>query len=579
MSAGDGQGRRNRVVSDTAGTSRVGVLRRVVPADWPFAVRAGVESVLAGWLLVVVPTLAVFAATSSMDAAAALSVGTALRTGTGLWSLGLGGAWGSASSPDGVVGLPLLGLTIIQALITRWSVRRSRLVRLMSGLWAVLSAMAGAALIAVASGPAGSRTWTAVLGLGALTALITFGHLQRAGRGWEVATRWWARRPRWTDPALALVRSTVLAIAALVAVVVVAAVVTGAGRVGRLHDALSAGGIVASLGLVALQAGWAPTMLVWALAWLAGPGFTVGTGSLFSPDVVIPDAVPAMPVLGLLPTAPLGTAGVYLPMVITLAAMGAAWHRRRVLLELELSEALMSALAATLIVTLGCLALALGASGPIGPDRMTRVGPHTGYLCLFIALEVGVGLIAIAVLTHPTTHDRLTARRAPGASRAADPSARSTRESRRTAAEARRERSSAPEARRVRDDGGGSTDSTDGTDSTGGDDGIDAADGTGGETRTEGPGRRAPTGVGARRRTRTGAALRREARSGQAPPRAGAGRARRETARGEAEPAAMTGKMTGRVSASMSSPGSGRGLFAGWREQAQAADSASEQED
>ena len=41
----------------------------------------------------------------------------------------------------------------------------------------------------------------------------------------------------------------------------------------------------------------------------------------------------------------------------------------------------------------------------------------------------------------------------------------------------------------------------------------------------------------------------------------------------------MTGKMTGRVSASMSSPGSGRGLFAGWREQAQAADSASEQED
>ena len=122
MSAGDTQARRDRVVSEAAGTARAGWLRRVVPADWPFAVRAGVESVLAGWLLVVVPTLAVFAATSSMDAAAALSVGTALRTATGLWGLGLGGRWGSAASPDGAVGLPLLGLTIIQALITRWSV-------------------------------------------------------------------------------------------------------------------------------------------------------------------------------------------------------------------------------------------------------------------------------------------------------------------------------------------------------------------------------------------------------------------------------------------------------------------------
>jgi len=110
----------------------------------------------------------------------------------------------------------------------------------------------------------------------------------------------------------------------LVAVVAAVAVVQGAGRVGRLHDALSAGGITASLGLIALQAGWVPTMLVWALAWLAGPGFTVGTGSLFSPDVVIADTVPAMPILGLLPDAPLGAAGVYLPMVITIAAMGAA---------------------------------------------------------------------------------------------------------------------------------------------------------------------------------------------------------------------------------------------------------------
>ena len=560
MSAGDTQARRDRVVSEAAGTARASGLRRVVPADWPFAVRTGVESALAGWLLVVVPTLAVFAATSSMDAAAALSVGTALRTATGLWGLGLGGAWGSAASPDGAVGLPLLGLTVLQALITRWSVRRSRLVRLMSGLWAVLTAMAGAALIAAASGPAGSRMWTAVLGLGALTALIVFGHLQRAGRGSAGMARWWTRRPRWVDPALTLVRSTALAIAALVAVVALAAVITGAGRVGRLHDALSAGGIVASAGLIVLQAGWAPTMLVWALAWMAGPGFTVGTGTLFSPDVVITDAVPAMPVLGLLPTAPLGAVGVYLPMVITLAAMGAAWRRRRVLLELELGEALLAALAATLIVTLGCLALALGASGPIGPGRLAQVGPHPGYLCLFIALEVGVGFIAIAVLTHPTTHHRLTTRRATAADEAADASVHGARESRRAAAGAPRDRSAARESRRVRDDG----------------EGAGMTDGAGQAERAE-EGRGAPPEAGNRRRAQAGAGPRREARTAQVPPRrAQAGAARRRSAGGEAEPVATTRKIP---SPGATLTGSGRSPFAGWRERTQAAESASERED
>lgn len=557
MSAGDTQARRDRVVSEAAGTARAGWLRRVVPADWPFAVRAGVESVLAGWLLVVVPTLAVFAATSSMDAAAALSVGTALRTATGLWGLGLGGRWGSAASPDGAVGLPLLGLTIIQALITRWSVRRSRLVRLMSGLWAVLTAVASAALIAAASNPAGSRLWTAVLGLGVLTALITFGHLQRAGRGWAGMARWWGRRPRWADPALALVRSTALTVAALVAVVAVAAVITGAGRVGRLHDALSAGGLVASAGLVVLQAGWAPTLLVWALAWLAGPGFAVGTGTLFSPDVVIADAVPVMPVLGLLPTAPLGAVGVYLPMVITLAAMGAAWRRRRELLGLELSEALLAALAATLIVTLGCLALALGASGPIGPGRLARVGPHPGYLCLFIALEVGVGLVAVAVLTHPTTHHRLTSRRATAAAGA---SAHGARERRQDEAEPPRDRSAARESRRVRDDGEGAS-RTDGA----------------GRAETAEEGRGASTEAGNRRRAQAGAGPRREARTGQVPPhRAKAGAARRRAAGGEAEPVATTRKIP---SPGATFTGSGRSPFAGWRERAQAADSASARED
>ena len=179
----------------------------------------------------------------------------------------------------------------------------------------------------------------------------------------------------------------------------------------------------------------------------------MGTGSLFSPDVVIADTVPAMPILGLLPDAPLGAAGVYLPMVITIAAMGAAWRRRRELLGLELGESLLAAVTATLVVTLGCLVLALAASGPIGPGRMARVGPHLGHLCLFIALEVGVGLVAVAALTHPTTR-RLTARGMAATADAADAPLHSTRERMDAGVEAVRERrAAARESRRARADG------------------------------------------------------------------------------------------------------------------------------
>ena len=353
-------------------------------------------------------------------------------------------------------------------------------------------------------------------------------------------------------PPSAVVRGTALAMAGLVAVVALVAVVMGAGRVGRLHDALSAGGITASLGLVLLQAGWVPTMLVWALSWLAGPGFTVGTGSLFSPDVVMADAVPSMPLLGLLPTAPLGTAGVYLPMVITLVAVGAAWHRRRELIELELLESLLAAVAATIIITLGCLVLSLGASGPIGPGRMAEVGPYSAYLCVFIALEVGIGFIVVAVLTHPTTR-RLTTRGLAATADASSASAQSMRDRLGAAAEAAQgRRASTDEARRARgnpDEGGGAE-----------------------PAAPEEHGRAAPADAAPQRRTRAATAPSdrdETAAVGRSAPR-----------RESAEPA--TAPEPGRTPA-VKRTASGRSPFAGWREQAaqtsESADSGAEGED
>lgn len=377
-------------------------LKRLRPHDWGWALRAGLESVLPIWILVVLITVLVVLSASSLDAAAALSVGQAMRAGTGLWSLAFGGSIGEADSEDGVLGLPLLGVTVLQWLWTRNCVRRARPAGLLSGVWTWACATGIAALVAQA-GPVGSPTWPAVVGLSLLSALVIAWHLRGRGLLPEVLDRWWAMRPHWVSPGLSLARGATAALGILSLLVLLAAAASSASRVSQLHDSLAGGGLLASVGLVALQAAWLPTALVWAASWLVGSGFAVGEGTVFAPDRVVPGPVPSLPLLGLLPAGPLGGVGLFLPLVITAGAMVAAWRRRTVLYSLRVRYAVAAALLAGAVVALGMGAACLAASGPVGPGAMAEVGPKTGYAMLLVFLEVSAGLGAIAVLSHPYT--------------------------------------------------------------------------------------------------------------------------------------------------------------------------------
>ena len=393
---------------DAAASRRGSAARpRAVPPDWALALRAGLETALGGWLVVLIPVVAVYLATSSMDAAAALSLGRAVETATGLWGLGLGGSYGRASGADGVLSLPLLGLTCLEIGLARSALRRARLSGPVAGAWAVAAAGGMAVLIVSATGPEHSRTWPAVAGLVLVVAACCLIDLQRRGRGPQRLSAWWSRRPSWADPALGLARWTGLTLAVLALAVLAVAAVQGAGRVSRLHDALSAGGLVSSAGLVALQAGWLPNLVVWAVSWLAGAGFVVGTGSIFLPDRVTAGPVPALPLLGLLPTAPVGgegsSLGLYAPLVVTAAAVAVAWVRRRSLTGLPLGQAATAALVASAAVAGGTGLACAAASGSAGPGRMSQVGPNIAAAIGLVLLEVGVGMVAAVVATHPWT--------------------------------------------------------------------------------------------------------------------------------------------------------------------------------
>ena len=326
-------------------------------ASWAlWSLRVGVESVGLVWLVVVLATIAVSKAAASLNAAAILSAGDALHTGTALWSLGFGGSTALTSEDDGVLSLPLLGLTLVQAGWTWFCVRRAHPSRPAAGA-AIVAAATVVAALACLTGPAGLDTWPAVVGIALLTGVIVAIQLMRAGHHWSPLTRWWDRRPHWLGPSLSLAYGATRALSLLSLLVVVAAVVNGAGRVSVLHDSLAGDGFVAMAGLILLQAGWVPTLVIWACSWLIGAGFSVGTGTVFAPDRVVAGPVPRLPLLGLVPSTPLSSVGL----------------------------------------------LCLAASGSVGPNRMSSVGPLVLYTVILVFVEVGVGLAAMAVLAHPYT--------------------------------------------------------------------------------------------------------------------------------------------------------------------------------
>lgn len=217
-----------------------------------------------------------------------------------------------------------------------------------------------------------------------------------------------AWRGGWGDvPGLA-VRGAAIAVAGLVglgALAVAVAVVLRGGQAIALYEA----GHVDVIGVIVLslaQLAYLPTLVVWGLSFVAGPGFAVGAGTAVSPAGTQLGVVPGIPVLGVLPesASPWLLTLVMLPIA---AGAFAGWAIRSRLAEgrgtdaaagrirsaEHGSTAVRLALAA-LVAVLSALAaalLALLAGGSMGPDRLAQAGPEPGPVALAVGVEVLVG--------------------------------------------------------------------------------------------------------------------------------------------------------------------------------------------
>jgi hypothetical protein len=267
----------------------------------------------------------------------------------------------------------------------------------------VFTALAGVVALTGSAELAAVQPWQAVL-LPALFYLVPLAAAAGIG-AWSADAGAAARLRRrvesagegWGEVPGLVVRGTAVAGTALVgigALVLAAAVFVRMGQIIALFQASHVDGV----GVVVLAAGqfaYLPTLVVWALAFTAGPGFALGVDTAVSPSGTQLGVVPGLPILGAVPesTTPWLLLLVLLPVG---AGAVAGWvARSRFATRHPQHEAYgprVVTLAGITVLTAAVAALlAVLARGALGPGRMAQAGPEPGPVAAVIGLEVLVG--------------------------------------------------------------------------------------------------------------------------------------------------------------------------------------------
>jgi hypothetical protein len=178
-------------------------------------------------------------------------------------------------------------------------------------------------------------------------------------------------------------------------------VVTHLGRIGRLYDTVGAdplGMSVLSLGQLMVL----PNAALWAASWLAGPGFGFGAGTAITWSHSDPGLLPLIPALGAVPDPGPLPSGLWLSVIVPVAAGALVGWRALAAVarlsswQLKVKTAASSCLVAALVLT---LASAL-AGGSLGAARLSGVGAPSLAFGATVLGELLLGAVAAVVFGH-----------------------------------------------------------------------------------------------------------------------------------------------------------------------------------
>ena len=179
----------------------------------------------------------------------------------------------------------------------------------------------------------------------------------------------------------------------------------------RAVTTLMAPGFIDGFFMTLLGIGYLPTVNVWAMSYLLGPGIILG-GGVVTPANASPGALPAFPLLSILPSesAALATYFVLVPILIGITIYfllpRERWTAQGDSVAIALSFVVRWREVMTLMVSVGLLAFfvwiaAAASSGPLGTSSLKFIGPVPSQVA-FAAISV-CGLSALLTLVLPRT--------------------------------------------------------------------------------------------------------------------------------------------------------------------------------
>ncbi len=185
--------------------------------------------------------------------------------------------------------------------------------------------------------------------------------------------------------------ASVLGLVAVGAVVTGVALVLGFTAVLTLYETLHTevlGGLALTLGQLALL----PDLVIWAVAWIVGPGFALGTGSNAGPFGTLLGPLPPVPALGAVPSVSGGGAWLVIVLVLVVGlVVGFATYPRVRSAARDWWVVLIGILSGALAgLAIGLLAWA--ASGSAGPGRLADVGPDGVSVGVWAGVELAVSI-------------------------------------------------------------------------------------------------------------------------------------------------------------------------------------------
>ena len=179
----------------------------------------------------------------------------------------------------------------------------------------------------------------------------------------------------------------------------------------RAVTTLMAPGFIDGFFLTLLEVGYLPVVSVWAMSYLLGPGIVLG-GGLVSLETASPGALPAFPLLSVLPSEPVSLSAYFIAIPILIGITiyflvpRERWSAQGDSIAVALSFVVRWREVFTLIVSIGLLALLIWiaasiSSGPLGSGNLKFIGPDP--LKMSIAAVTVCGLSALLALILPRT--------------------------------------------------------------------------------------------------------------------------------------------------------------------------------